>query len=343
MIFDSHNHLNGSYDDEWLKAIAEKNDRLGAYQNLLATRAQYNQEIENKTDAGYSDKAISLIWKQFAWVQEIILTLEDIEEGTVDVIRRSTADLIELRTTPKNLGGTWNDYADAFVRGLQRANEDTQLNKIARGILSLDRTVHNATQAIEIIDRVVAEKASTGMLVGIDISGNPAAPRTLTGTALINVLENALTKNIGIAVHIGEVDKKVEYQEIDLLLNFLEKWKQENQRDPLVNPLHGRVRVGHAIYLEPAQRARITKLGVPVEVCPACHEKLNWWQAHLPHPAISEHDGETEIDYILSGTDDSLIFSCDAKQESDRVMTLCGHHTHEQRSKILEKHLTYRF
>ena len=42
------------------------------------------------------------------------------------------------------------------------------------------------------------------------------------------------------------------------------------------NPLHGKVRLGHCIYLTQQQKERINKLGIPIEICPSCHSKLNW-------------------------------------------------------------------
>ena len=64
-------------------------------------------------------------------------------------------------------------------------------------------------------------------------------------------------------------------QDTDSLLNVLEQWKSQHPTKDN-NPLHGKVRLGHCIYLTQKQKDRINTLGIPIEVCPSCHSKLNW-------------------------------------------------------------------
>jgi len=79
---------------------------------------------------------------------------------------------------------------------LEEGNKKCEGKKIARGLLSLDRTIHTEKMSYEIIDRVVLEKKRNGLLVGIDISGNPLGERKLTGEGLAAVLIYALKIDI---------------------------------------------------------------------------------------------------------------------------------------------------
>ncbi|MGE3318568.1 MAG: hypothetical protein AB7I18_04665 [Candidatus Berkiella sp.] len=312
LVFNAHMHLNGSIRPEFLKAIALRNNCLNYFEGFMA-----------ETD----------LWKKFGWVHKIIQTTEDIRLATLDVVKHSTADVLEIRTTAKPLGNhSSQDYIAAFVAGLKEANQ-LYPNKRARGLLSIDRTRHNLEEAKEVVNAALAAKQEHGMIVGIDLSGNFAAPRTLSGNDLYQAISYALHKDIGVALHIGEIDSDIERQDVDFLLKAIEEYQQEKG-----GKLYGKVRLGHAIYRTPEQDARIAALKIPVEICPSCHEILDWWKKDQPHPILTLYQKRSQV---IAGTDDDLLFHCHAKGEQAKLDALFQ--GEDDTNKTSQKRLRYMF
>jgi len=349
-INDFHLHLNGSFSIEFLKAIAEKKDSddqtiqkddPNAPTNQLLLLCTLQEQYREMTREGtFSKESIGIIWRMFACVHNIIQTAGHITAGVVDVVKHSTADYLEIRSTPRALKDSTDlSYIEAFVAGLEQARKEHK-EKTAYGILSLDRAKHTKEDALKFIDAVVAKKEKTGLLVGIDISGNPAAEqRTITDNVLETVIKEALTKKIGIAIHIGEYESPLEERDSQTILDTLSEWKKEHKDFSFA----GKVRLGHGIHLTPEQRKTIKDLEIPLEVCPACHEQLKWWDKENAHPATLVHDNP---EFTVPGTDDSLMFArCDAKKETEVLKSMWGQFWKDSRSadEIIEAQTKYRF
>lgn len=326
---DLHLHLNGSFSLTFLEKMASENgpEAVTALTELKRLRQQY-KELREKLSAtteskGNEDRAQieaqceKLIWAQFPLIHKIVNKLDNIAEGTVDVVKYSRARYLEIRTSPKGDDkASRQPYIDTFVRGLQQANTQFAGQKVAYGLLSWDRSSCTPEAALEIVDAVVAEKERSGLLVGIDLSGNYLKPRKLTGEPLARAIKYALSKNIGLALHVGEVESKEEEREIDLILDTLEEWQKQQPSGK--NPFHGKVRLGHGIFLTAKQIERIRELQLPMEICPACHEKLNWWKTGQKHPVTKIYSSWT--DPVVPGTDDELFFGETAKTANRRVL-----------------------
>lgn len=311
IINDFHLHLSGSLSRNFLKKTAEKNKVKEIFIKL--------DEIHQKRKRKEIANNLKAVWTQFSLVSQIIKTPEDIRLGVMDVVEHSEAIDLEIRSTPKVLDGTnWLSYANAFVNGLLDANARFP-DKNPRGMLSLDRTIHKLQEAKQIIDYV--DEDPTGMLVGIDICGNPADHRVLTGSDLSEAIMYVLEKNMGIALHLGEIDSDIERQDTTHILTALETWQfQQKSVTSNLNPFHGKVRLGHAIFLTPDQRNKIKKLDLPIEICPSCHEQLSLF-THDEHPVTkvySPEEKKTALN-VLPGTDDCYIFDCSARLEAERV------------------------
>lgn len=336
---DLHMHLNGSFSLDFLQKIAEKNNIVSAFKKLREIKTAYSKMKTQEGQQREQDKAIAHIWAQFALIHQMIKTLADIEHGTVDVIQSSKAKYMEIRTSPKSLdGASWEQYVDAFVAGLTKGNEQCHGEKIARGLLSLDRTRHTETISYEIIDRVVSEKKRSGLLVGIDISGNPIAERQLTGDTLTSTLHYALSKEIGIAIHVGEVDTSIEINDVNIILDILNSFNKQHSKK---NPFHGKVRFGHGIFLTETQRAKIKELQIPIEICPSCHVKLNWWDKNKPHPVTFIYPHWK--DPVVTGTDDEIIFDSCAKTENHVVLEMLGYPKNKKKEEAWLHQSKFRF
>lgn len=320
-IFNAHVHLNGSISLEYLKDAAERNGCIGFYNSFVA-----------EPD----------LWKKFGWIHQIIQTAEDVKLATIDVVKHSKADALEIRTTPKTIGMEGMDaYVQAFIAGLVDANKAYPQKK-ARGLLSIDRARHSLEDAKRIVDIALAEKQKSGMIVGVDLSGNFIGNRTLTGHDLYQAIIYALQKDIGVALHVGEIDSEIERQDFDIILKAIEEYKQNPQ-----SKIYGKVRLGHAIYRTLEQDQKISALKIPIEICPTCHQKLNWWKAGQPHPILTLYKNRHQV---LAGTDDNLLFGCNDEQEQqtlDSMLTVPEKYAQlseaEQQEMVAAKRMRYMF
>ncbi|WP_131779972.1 hypothetical protein [Legionella bozemanae] len=335
---DLHCHLNGSLSLSFLEKTAKKNNCIEIYEELIRVRTEYLQKTTQQPEHGYSKELIAIIWKQFGLVHKIIQNLIDISDGVVDVVESSKAKYLEIRTTPKEMANEpRNKYIDSFVSGLLQANQKIT-DKKAVGLLSLDRTLHNLDDANYFIDRVLTSPDK--VLVGLDISGNPVANRTLAGNELAKVIQLALNKGVAVAIHAGESNTAQERQDTDAVLTALEEWISQHP-DKNKNPLHGKVRLGHCIYLTTQQKDRINKLGIPIEVCPSCHSKLNWHLEAEPHPITTVYQDLS--DPVVLGTDDELIFGASAKAELNKFLGFFSNKQQLSRKQIKEHQSSFRF
>lgn len=290
LIINAHVHLNGAISLEYLRTTAERNHCLGIY-----------DKFEAESD----------LWKKFSWIHQIIQNPIDVTLATLDVVKHSKADILEIRTTAKEMGNhSVDDYVQAFIAGLLEANRQYPKKKV-RGLLSIDRTRHSLQEAKKIVDTALKEKQKSGMIVGVDLSGNFTGNRALTGEDLYQAIRYALEKDIGVALHVGEINSEIERQDFDTILKAIQDYQKVNQEK-----LYGKVRLGHAIYRTPSQDNIIKELKIPVEICPTCHQKLKWWPEGQPHPILTLYKYRTEV---LPGTDDNLLFECHDEQEQQKL------------------------
>lgn len=335
---DLHNHLNGSFSLDFLKNTAEKNECLDVYEELVHIKAEYLRRTQLQPEKGFSEDLIGLIWKQFGLIHKIIKNLNDISDGVLDVVQSSTAKYLEIRTTPKSMENkTEDDYIDAFESGLLLVSQKIT-NKKAVGLLSLDRTIHTLKDAQRFINRVLT--SPNNLLVGLDISGNPLAKRTLTGRELGEVIVLALNSGIPIAIHMGESEGDIEKQDTDIILSALELWKSSQSLQDK-NPLHGKVRLGHCIFLTKEQKEKIANLELPIEVCPSCHKKLNWHLEAQPHPVTTIYNDLS--DPVVLGTDDEIIFGSSVKVEFNRLISFFSNNKELNRKELKEHQSSFRF
>lgn len=321
LIFNAHLHLNGSISLGFLEATAKRNHCTDLFTHFMS-----------EPD----------LWKKFGWIHQIMQTTEDVKEATLDVVATSKADYLEIRTTAKPMGQcTVDDYIQAFVAGLKEAQHKYP-KKHARGLLSIDRTRHTLQDAKEIIDAALNEKKKSGMIVGVDLSGNFIGKRALTGEDLYQAVLYGLQKDIGLALHVGEIDSEAERNDFDTILKAIQEYRTKHQ-----GKIYGKVRLGHAIYRTPAQDKIISELKIPIEICPSCHQQLDWWQKDKPHPILTLYTHRTRV---IPGTDDNLLFNCDdegEQQKLDKILAVPQKYADlseiEQQKVISDKRRRYMF
>ncbi|MGQ3889446.1 hypothetical protein ACQUW5_10490 [Legionella sp. CNM-1927-20] len=337
---DLHCHLNGSFSLSFLRRTAIKNNCLNLYKELEQLNQHYLTSTNQQPEQGYPTELINLVWKQFGLIHRIVQDLDDIIAGVIDVVASSDANYLEIRTTPKPIGGSsLLAYIEAFEKGISQANQQFNHHKRAVGLLSLDRTIHTAQDARYFLDYI--KSSTTKTLVGLDISGNPIAARTLTGEELKKTIELVLEAGLNVAIHMGESNSEVEKADTDTILDTLEIWKNKLSIQAH-NSFYGRIRLGHCIYLTEEQKKRIQRLNIPVEVCPTCHNKLNWHDKNLEHPVKKIYE-DVSSQPIVFGTDDAIIFGTSAKSEFNSGVSFFANKKHLTRKEIKQHQAQFRF
>ncbi len=271
---DLHLHLGGSISQKLVRSFAQSDHD--------------QQAIEALDEAD--------VLTLFDVVHRLVQSPERVEIATEDVITTSTADYLEIRTTPRKFSSaqSFRPYVEAFVSALRRHSGK------AKGILSIDRYKHDLASSHCII---ALAQEYPDCIVGIDISGvNPSGIRTLQGEDLSRCIANILNTPLGLAIHLGEFDNEKDQRDNTSALTAIDHWLQQNQTTCV-----GKIRLGHAIFLSEEHIRIIQKHGLPIEICPTCHRYLGCWKNGRKHPVQTVYPGHESP--VILGTDNTLNFS----------------------------------
>ena len=245
----------------------------------------------------------------FKIVHRLVQSPERVEIATEDVITTSTADYLEIRSTPRGFSskGSFRPYVEAFVSALRRHPGK------ARGILSIDRYKHDLATARDIITLALEYP---DCIVGIDISGvNPPGIRTLRGDDLAACIETILDSPLGLAIHVGELESEKDQRDNTVALTAIDRWLQ---RHPLTT-CAGKIRLGHAIFLAAEHARIIRKHNLPIEICPTCHRYLGCWENGQEHPVQAVYP--ESVSPVVLGTDNTLNFSTSFQREKELFLS----------------------
>lgn len=280
---DLHLHLGGSISPELAKRFAQADHDVCALEALV------------KSD----------VLTLFQVVHRLVQSPERVEVATEDVITKSTADYLEIRSTPRALSAveSYRPYVESFVSALRRYP-----NK-ARGILSIDRYKHDLAAALDIITLALDYP---DCIVGIDISGvNPPGIRSLYGADLAVCIERILDSSLGLAIHLGELDNEKDQRDNTAALIAIDNWLK---RHPLAKS-EGKIRLGHAIFLADEHVRIIRDHNLPIEICPTCHRYLGCWRNGHEHPVRTVYPKQGSP--VVLGTDNALNFSTCFQRERE--------------------------
>jgi adenosine deaminase len=280
---DLHLHLGGSISPELVRRFAQSD------------HDQYAIDALAEAD----------VLTLFQVVHRLVRSPERVEIATEDVITTSTADYLEIRTTPRAFSseGSFRPYVKAFVSALRRRPGK------AKGILSIDRYKHDLTTARDIITLALEYP---DCIIGIDISGvNPPGIRTLQGDDLGVCIETILDSPLGLAIHVGELESEKDQRDNTAALTAIDRWLQ---RHPLTTCV-GKIRLGHAIFLSEEHANIIRRQRLPIEICPTCHRYLGCWGNGSAHPVQAVYPDHTSP--VVLGTDNALNFSTSFQREKE--------------------------
>ncbi|XP_029379167.1 N6-Methyl-AMP deaminase isoform X2 [Echeneis naucrates] len=172
-----HAHLNGSVSVRTIDRLIGRKPHLNIQHSMTAIGKGQRRTLDE-------------CFQVFKVIHQLVDTEEDILMVATDVIREFAADSVkylELRSTPreeKNTGLTKKGYIETVIRAIQLC-KDEGLDIDVRFLVAIDR--RNGTQvAMETV--ALAEQfllSSDGLVVGLDLSGDPTVQSQLEETDLL--------------------------------------------------------------------------------------------------------------------------------------------------------------
>ncbi|XP_070541995.1 N6-Methyl-AMP deaminase-like isoform X2 [Ptychodera flava] len=196
-----HAHLNGSVSEKTIMNLvklhsAKQQTNNNNFEHLLTTLKKGQERSLEET------------FQMFGIIHQLVNCTEAVAMSIRDVIQEFRDDnvlYLELRSTPRDVpatGMTKRSYIETVLAGIRQCEEDG-LDIIVRFLLSIDRRV-SLEVAMEIVKLAEEYKESSGGIVlGVDLSGDPA----VDATKLIPALLKARDAGLKVAVHLAEVPK----------------------------------------------------------------------------------------------------------------------------------------
>lgn len=173
---------------------------------------------------------------------------------------------VELRTTPRALAGGLS--AMGYAEAVLDAVGEWEGCIVARVILSLDRakTVEDARATAAIADRVLRGHPRAHLLVGVELSGNPAVGTFGEFKGVLQGLRKRHGRRLPVAIHFAELRDDEEAAE---MLRFAPD------------------RLGHAVCMGPETERMLLERGTPVEVCLTSNLVTNSVKCLGEHPVVT--------------------------------------------------------
>ncbi|GFZ50957.1 hypothetical protein JCM24511_08715 [Saitozyma sp. JCM 24511] len=242
------------------------------------------------------------------YLYRILSTPSSLSVATHSVLTEFQADgvvYLELRTTPRALPPTAHTpgvTAEGSVRLILSVIKDwnTSSPMHASLILTIDRTKHSPSQAMEIVNVALRLRDEGLPVVGVDLAGDCNTPRDMA--PLRPAYTRAQEAGLSITVHFAEVPNSASESELRELLSW--------------NPR----RLGHAIHVPESMRRLIVDRGIAVELCLTCNVLAGMLppQHETHEPGFVDHHFAwwwAEDCSLSLGTDDTGVFGSPSSQE----------------------------
>ncbi|TNN20673.1 Adenosine deaminase-like protein [Schistosoma japonicum] len=286
-----HAHLSGSISTEFLKRESI------AHNGLQYTDPRFGFESWE----GDLDRCFNYFQK----IHKYIDTPEILQRATASVIEEFCQEnviLLELRTTLRPLP-THRSYLNSVIKGIQGSPSVLDNRIYVTLLLSLDRSksVDEALITLEL----AKEYYSSGLISGIDLSGNPLAGNLCDFVPLLNTARSYGFKT---TVHIAEVTNQSEDW-----CKFLNLYLPD--------------RLGHGTFLTDLDENAVLARGIvlnskiPLELCLTSNVKSktveNYESHHINYWMEKKHP-------ICICTDDKGLFNCTLSGELQLSAERCG-------------------
>uniref|UniRef100_A0A669E5B4 N6-Methyl-AMP deaminase n=1 Tax=Oreochromis niloticus TaxID=8128 RepID=A0A669E5B4_ORENI len=172
-----HAHLNGSVSAQTIEKLISRKPHLNIEHSMTAIGKGQRRTLDE-------------CFEVFRVIHKLVDTEEDILMVATDVIKEFAADgvkYLELRSTPReerDTGLTKRSYIETVIKAIQKCKEEG-VDIDVRFLVAIDR--RNGTEvALETVN--LAEEfmlSSDGLVVGIDLSGDPTIPSQLDESDLL--------------------------------------------------------------------------------------------------------------------------------------------------------------
>ncbi|XP_057369753.1 adenosine deaminase-like protein isoform X1 [Daphnia carinata] len=284
-----HAHLNGSLSQATIKKLMDlKTSHLCEDVYQLQTMFAKLSEDHNKT--------LDECFQVFKIIHQLTDSEESIYIATVDVIKEFSEEnvlYLELRTTPREIGGSFETYVSAVIRAIDDCRKEN-VPILVKLLLSIDRS-----KGFDIAKQIVDLTISLGhtrndVVVGLDVSGNMANSDITDYFPLLYKIKDAGLK---LTVHTAEVRNDAEAEAILRL-------KPD--------------RIGHGTFISPSLTGSshlihlLKETTIPVELCLTSNKVCK------TVPSFKDHHWKVFFDHGIPFsicTDDKGVFSTSLSQE----------------------------
>ncbi|XP_047545810.1 adenosine deaminase-like protein [Vanessa atalanta] len=282
-----HAHLNGSLSRSTMLQLQRCLADLGMTDKSNAFLDEFQMSSGDS-------KNLSEVFPLFAIAHELTSIPQTLAMATALTLQEFEDDgccYIELRSTPKEtLHMSYKQYIEAIIQTLK----NNTASIIACLIISINRSSHQ--QEIDIITDLAIEyhKKYPDLVVGIELSGNPAVGKF---QHFVPVLTKAREAGLKITLHCGEICNP---QEVIEMLKF----KPE--------------RIGHAVCIHPLYGGNdetwqlLCKSQIPVEVCLTSNVSTKSTPDYSSHHFKELYNANIPITIC---TDDKGVFATSLSQE----------------------------
>uniref|UniRef100_A0A7N6A6B9 Adenosine deaminase domain-containing protein n=1 Tax=Anabas testudineus TaxID=64144 RepID=A0A7N6A6B9_ANATE len=172
-----HAHLNGSVSYQTIEKLIRRKPHLNIEHSMTAIGKGQRRTLEE-------------CFQVFKVIHQLVDTEEDILMVATDVIREFAEDgvkYLELRSTPreeKNTGLTKKRYVETIIKAIQQCkNEGVDID--VRFLVAIDRRngPEAAMETVKLAEEFLL--SSDGLVVGLDLSGDPKVPSQLEESDLL--------------------------------------------------------------------------------------------------------------------------------------------------------------
>ncbi|KAG7252504.1 hypothetical protein CRUP_001726 [Coryphaenoides rupestris] len=175
-----HAHLNGSVSSHTIEKLIGRKPHLNVKHDMTAIRSGQRRTLDE-------------CFQVFKVIHQLVDTEEDILMVAKDVINEFAADgvkYLELRSTPREevkTGLTKRRYVETVLEAVQQCkNEGVDID--VRFLVAVDRRngAEVAMQTVKLAEEFML--STDGLVVGLDLSGDPTVPSQLEETGLLLTL-----------------------------------------------------------------------------------------------------------------------------------------------------------
>ncbi|XP_014671937.1 PREDICTED: adenosine deaminase-like protein [Priapulus caudatus] len=239
------------------------------------------------------------LFQKFKIIHALNTSVESMFLTTYETIREMAADGVryaELRSTPRAdaaTGMTKRSYVDAVLAAVRKCEQEN-VDIVVKLLLSIDRrgSVADAADTVRLATQYAA--SSGGVVVGVDLSGDPAVN---DARVFIPVLREASAAGLKLSLHLAEVVNNEETLELLRCVRV--------------------DRIGHGVFLHPEVGGSqaivdcVRSNRTPIECCLSSNEKCYslphlqdhhfvYWHIENKHPCIPCTDGGAIFETSLS-------------------------------------------